>query len=51
LTVPLLLIELILVMELTAAQTFWKSLRLGVLAAVMVALGYPGEISTSDHVR
>ncbi len=51
LTVPLLLIELILVMGLTSAQTFWKSLRLGVLAAVMVALGYPGEISTSDHVR
>jgi bacteriorhodopsin len=46
LTVPLLLIELILVMKLSVSETWSKSIRLGVLAAVMVALGYPGEIAT-----
>jgi bacteriorhodopsin len=45
LTVPLLLIELILVMNLSRAETFRKGLRLGGLAALMVVLGYPGEIS------
>jgi len=44
LTVPLLLIELILVMGLPADQTFGMSLKLGVASAAMVALGYPGEI-------
>jgi len=48
LTVPLLLIELILVMRLSSAETVSKSVRLGLLAALMVALGYPGEIA-SDH--
>lgn len=46
LTVPLLLIELILVMKLSKNETWSKSIRLGGLAAVMVALGYPGEIAT-----
>jgi bacteriorhodopsin len=45
LTVPLLLIELILVMRLSEAETWSKGTRLGLLAAVMVVLGYPGEIS------
>jgi len=45
LTVPLLLIELILVMNLSRAETVAKGLRLGALAALMIVLGYPGEIS------
>merc|ERR1712241_1273727 len=44
LTVPLLLIELILVMGLPAEETASKSWKLGVASAVMVSLGYPGEI-------
>merc|ERR1712209_3961 len=47
LTVPLLLIELILVMGLPAEQTVTKSWTLGVASALMVALGYPGEIQDS----
>ncbi len=46
LTVPLLLVELILVMRLSEAETWSKGVKLGVLAAIMVALGYPGEIAT-----
>jgi bacteriorhodopsin len=51
LTVPLLLIELVLVMRLTPEQTMSKSLRLGFAAALMIVLGYPGEISTSIPTR
>merc|ERR1712137_1072145 len=42
LTVPLLLIELILVMKLPADETSRLSTNLGIASAVMVALGYPG---------
>jgi bacteriorhodopsin len=45
LTVPLLLIELILVMRLSQAETVSKSLMLGGAAALMILLGYPGEVS------
>ena len=45
LTVPLLLIELILVMRLSQAETVSKGVSLGLAAALMVALGYPGEVS------
>ena len=45
LTVPLLLIELILVMRLSRAETVSKSLKLGGAAALMILLGYPGEVS------
>ena len=45
LTVPLLLIELILVMRLSQAETVSKSLKLGGAAALMILLGYPGEVS------
>ena len=45
LTVPLLLIELILVMRLTQSETVSKSLTLGGAAALMILLGYPGEVS------
>jgi bacteriorhodopsin len=51
LTVPLLLIELILVMRLSAAETSAKAWKLGTLAALMVALGYPGEISGDAGTR
>merc|ERR1712010_105538 len=42
LTVPLLLIELILVMGLPADETASLAWKLGVSSAAMVALGYPG---------
>lgn len=51
LTVPLLLIELILVMRLSPAETVAKGTKLGVLAALMVVLGYPGEISAVPGTR
>ena len=45
LTVPLLLIELILVMKLSRQETISKGVLLGGAAALMIALGYPGEVS------
>jgi bacteriorhodopsin len=51
LTVPLLLIELILVMGLSRSETISRATRLGLLAALMVALGYPGEVATSGGAR
>ncbi|RFU11683.1 xanthorhodopsin [Rhodobacteraceae bacterium W635] len=48
LTVPLLLVELILVMNLTRSETVSRATRLGVLAALMVALGYPGEVAETS---
>lgn len=51
LTVPLLLIELILVMRLTQAETTSKCLRLGFAAALMIVLGYPGEIADNNASR
>lgn len=45
LTVPLLLIELILVMRLSQSETVSKSMKLGGAAALMILLGYPGEVS------
>jgi bacteriorhodopsin len=51
LTVPLLLIELILVMKLPKADTVKLSWSLGVASAAMVALGYPGEIQDNLAVR
>ncbi len=51
LTVPLLLVELILVMRLSAAETRAKATKLGLLAALMVVLGYPGEISSDPATR
>ena len=51
LTVPLLLIELILVMRLPRAETVAKATKLGFLAAVMVVLGYPGEVSADAGTR
>ena len=51
LTVPLLLVELVLVMRLSAEETMSKSLRLGSAAALMIILGYPGEIATDIPTR
>ena len=51
LTVPLLLIELILVMKLPRDETVSKSVQLGLASAIMVALGYPGEIQSDLGVR
>merc|ERR1712008_80645 len=51
LTVPLLLIELILVMKLPVDQTVSMSWNLGVASAAMVALGYPGEIQENPQGR
>jgi len=51
LTVPLLLVELILVMKLPTEQTVSMSWKLGVASAIMVALGYPGEIQDDLVVR
>merc|ERR1712118_473194 len=43
LTVPLLLIEIVLVMKLSPEETKKQSLRLGVLSGLMILNGYPGE--------
>jgi len=51
LTVPLLLIELILVMKLPAEETRSLSVKLGVGSALMVAGGYPGEIQDDLAAR
>ncbi|MDX1625337.1 MAG: bacteriorhodopsin-like [Wenzhouxiangellaceae bacterium] len=51
LTVPLLLVELLLVMRLSKSETVSKGWLLGGLAALMIVLGYPGEISSEDGTR
>jgi len=51
LTVPLLLIELILVMQLSAEETSSKAWTLGLSSALMVALGYPGEVQDDPEGR
>jgi bacteriorhodopsin len=51
LTVPLLLIELVLVMKLSQKDTMSKSLSLGSAAALMIILGYPGEIAADNTTR
>lgn len=51
LTVPLLLLELVLIMSLTKAETVSKATRLGIAAALMIALGYPGEIADDNTTR
>lgn len=51
LTVPLLLIELILVMKLPSKETVALGWKLGLASALMVALGYPGEIQDDLAVR
>jgi bacteriorhodopsin len=50
LTVPLLLLELVLVMRLSKEETFSKGIKLVIAAAIMVILGYPGEIITDPSM-
>ena len=51
LTVPLLLIEIVLVMGLPEAETVERCTTLGVSSALMIAFGYPGENSGIDSTR
>lgn len=51
LTVPLLLTEIVLVMQLPRDETVSVCLKLGSAAALMVVLGYPGEISENNGTR
>ena len=51
LTVPLLLTELVLVMRLSREETVQRASHLAKLAALMILLGYPGEISTDNETR
>ncbi len=51
LTVPLLLIELVLVMRLSKAETYGRASRLALAAVLMIALGYPGEVATDTGSR
>merc|ERR1711988_1876586 len=51
LTVPLLLIELIMVMQLPEGEAGRKMWMLGVFAGLMVANGYPGEIQDDPAGR
>jgi len=44
LTVPLLLMEIVLVMKLPEAEASKKCMTLGVSSALMIILGYPGEL-------
>jgi len=51
LTVPLLLLELVLVMRLSKEETYSRGTKLAFAAALMIILGYPGEISGDAGVR
>jgi bacteriorhodopsin len=51
LTVPLLLIEIILVMRLPEAETFERCWKLGLFSGLMIANGYPGETSGDASTR
>jgi len=48
-TVPLLLIEIVLVMKLDRETTFKKSVSLGVSSALMIIVGYPGELILEEE--
>jgi len=51
LTVPLLLVELVLVMKLDDGKTLPTCFKLGSAAALMIVLGYPGETSDKNGKR
>jgi len=52
LTVPLLLVEIVLVMKLSPDEATYRSWTLGTAAAIMIILGYPGElIIESAHLQ
>jgi len=50
LTVPLLLIEIVLVMKLSPEESRSKSMTLGSSAALMIVLGYPGELIVEGNL-
>jgi bacteriorhodopsin len=50
LTVPLLLTEIVLVMKLPEATASNKCMTLGVSAALMIMLGYPGELIVEGNL-
>jgi len=51
LTVPLLLVELVLVMKLPEGKTGPMLAKLIIAAAAMIVLGYPGEVSNDPNTR
>merc|ERR1711988_744413 len=51
LTVPLPLIEIVLVMKLPEDETFNRCVKLGVFSALMIANGYPGEVTGDPSTR
>jgi len=51
LTVPLLLIEIVLVMRLPAAETTKRCTVLGISSALMIINGYPGETTGEPSTR
>ena len=51
LTVPLLLVELVLVMRLARDKAVPLLVKLVVAAALMIALGYPGEVISSPEAQ
>merc|ERR1711998_408583 len=51
LTVPLLLIEIVLVMKLPEDETVSKCTTLGISSALMIANGYPGEVTGDPSTR
>jgi Bacteriorhodopsin len=50
LTVPLLVVELVLVMDLPEGESGPLATKLGIAAALMIALGYPGEAGSSTEL-
>jgi bacteriorhodopsin len=51
LTVPLLVIELLIVLGVAAAVRKQLTTKLVVAAVLMIALGYPGEVATDDTTK
>merc|ERR1712054_329372 len=51
LTVPLLLIEIVLVMKLPEAETVQRCTVLGISSALMIIGGYPGETTGTPWIR
>lgn len=51
LTVPLLIIELLIVLGLAADKRRPMTIRLVVAAVLMIGLGYPGEVSSSNSTK
>jgi len=50
LTVPMLLIEIVLTMKLSPAETSSTCTNLGVASALMIILGYPGELIVQGNL-